>query len=146
MGRIPAELRENIARNIKAERIKKFPGKGGGKLCAETFGVTPQQWSPWERGMRTPDEYRLLQIAEFFGCSVEHLRRGSDATEVRRVAPPMPEPLADISTDFCNGLKDYVKSVGCILADGQKVHLDIRMTFWCCDESREREEHPAPGE
>lgn len=75
MGKIPNELRETIARNIRDCRMKKFPGRGGGKKCAESFGVSPQQWSPWERGMRTPDELRLSQIAEFFGVTVEFLRR-----------------------------------------------------------------------
>lgn len=75
MGKIPNELRETIARNIRDCRMKKFPGRGGGKKCAEAFGVSPQQWSPWERGMRTPDELRLSQIAEFFGVTVEYLRR-----------------------------------------------------------------------
>ncbi len=75
MGKIPNELRKIIARNIRDCRLKKFPGRGGGKKCAETFGVSPQQWSPWERGMRTPDELRLSQIAEFFGVTVEFLRR-----------------------------------------------------------------------
>ena len=75
MGKIPNELREIIARNIKECRLKKFPGRGGGKKCAETFGVSPQQWSPWERGTRTPDEVRLSQLAEFFGVTVEWMRR-----------------------------------------------------------------------
>lgn len=75
MGKIPNELRETIARNIRECRMKKYPGRGGGKKCAESFGVSAQQWSPWERGMRTPDELRLLQIADFFGVTVEFLRR-----------------------------------------------------------------------
>ena len=75
MGKIPAELRENIARNIRECRSRAFPGRGGGKRCAEAFGVTPQQWSPWERGLRTPDEVRLARIAELFGVTVEYLRR-----------------------------------------------------------------------
>lgn len=79
MGKIPDELRSTIARNIRACRMKKFPGRGGGKKCAEAFGVSPQQWSPWERGMRTPDESRLVKIAEFFGVTVEHLRRDNRA-------------------------------------------------------------------
>ncbi|MCD7898275.1 MAG: helix-turn-helix domain-containing protein [Planctomycetaceae bacterium] len=75
MGKIPNELREAIANNIKIERMKKFQGRGSGKRCAESFGVSPQQWSPWERGMRTPDEARLEQITQFFDVSVEYLRR-----------------------------------------------------------------------
>lgn len=75
MTRIPQKLRETIARNIRAWRMRKYPGRGGGKRCAEEFGVSPQQWSPWERGLRTPDELRLQEIADFFGTTVESLRR-----------------------------------------------------------------------
>lgn len=78
MGKIPDELRQTIARNIRNCRNKKYPGRGGGKKCAEAFGVSPQQWSPWERGMRTPDEYRLSQIAKFFDVTVEYLRRDNN--------------------------------------------------------------------
>ncbi len=75
MGKIPLELKQTIARNIRECRKEKFPGRGGGKKCAAAFGVSPQQWSPWEKGKRTPDESRLQQMADFFGVTVEHLRR-----------------------------------------------------------------------
>lgn len=75
MGKMPDALRETIARNIRYCRMRKFPGRGGGKRCAESFGVSPQQWSPWESGKRTPDELRLEQIANFFGTTVEWFRR-----------------------------------------------------------------------
>ncbi len=81
MGKIPNELRETIARNIRECRMKKYPGRGGGKKCAEEFGVSPQQWSPWERGVRTPDELRLSQIAGFFGVTVECLRRDNEVMQ-----------------------------------------------------------------
>lgn len=65
-----------------------FPGRGGGKKCAKAFGVLPQQWSPWETGMRTPDEMRMKLLAEFFGVSVDYLRTDHDhqenSTETRR--------------------------------------------------------------
>ncbi len=82
MGKIPEQLRQIIAANIHACRMKKFPERGGGKKCAEAFGVSPQQWSPWERGMRTPDELRLSQIASFFGVTVEHMRRDNSAPDI----------------------------------------------------------------
>jgi Predicted transcriptional regulators len=75
MGKIPQSLRETIARNIRECRMKKYPNRGGSKQCAEAIGVSPQQWSPWERGQRTPDEARLESIAKFFDVSVEFLRR-----------------------------------------------------------------------
>lgn len=98
MGKIPNELREIIARNIRDCRIKKFPGRGGGKKCAETFGVSPQQWSPWERGMRTPDELRLSQIAEFFGVTVEFLRRDNSVKK--------PELATDLPLSYSSYFAD----------------------------------------
>lgn len=77
MGKIPVELRNTIAENIRTCRRAFFPGRGGGKKCAEAFGVSPQQWSLWERAMRTPDELRLRQIADFFGVQQEWLRRNN---------------------------------------------------------------------
>ncbi len=88
MGKIPNHLRETIARNIRAYRVQKYPGRGGAKQCAEIFGVSPQQWSPWERGLRTPDESRLLQIAKFFNVTVEDLRRDTSDSST----PPTPPP------------------------------------------------------
>lgn len=90
MPKIPLELKERIARNIKECRLKKFPGRGGAKKCAEAFGVSPQQWSPWEKGYRTPDETRMSQLAMFFGVTVECLRRDN--------SPPVhPEPGISVS-------------------------------------------------
>ncbi len=88
MGKIPETLRHIIAANIRACRRKTFPGRGGGKRCAEAFGVSPQQWSPWERGMRTPNEQRLSQIAEFFGVTVEHMRCDHSAPDGLAGNPP----------------------------------------------------------
>ncbi len=85
MGKIPKELRQKIADSIKKLRLIHYPGRGGGKKCAAAFGVSPQQWSPWERGMRTPDEDRLDQIATFFDTTVEDIRRGIDT---RDPSPP----------------------------------------------------------
>lgn len=91
MGKIPLELREMIAANIRACRMKQYPGRGGGKKCAEAFGVSPQQWSPWERGMRTPDEQRLKDLAEFFGVTVGFLR--GDSGQQGQNASPSAEPM-----------------------------------------------------
>lgn len=89
---MPAELQKTIAANIRACRLEKFPGRGGAKKCAEAFGVSPQQWSPWERGMRTPDETRLQRIADFFGVTVEYLRRDNTVRPNRPEPPPPPMP------------------------------------------------------
>ncbi len=81
MGKIPDEQRQIIAQNIRACRKRKFPGRGGGQKCAAMFSayvgknISPQQWSPWESGLRTPEESRLRQIASFFDTSVEYMRR-----------------------------------------------------------------------
>ncbi|MCC8190320.1 MAG: helix-turn-helix transcriptional regulator [Planctomycetes bacterium] len=88
MGKMPNALRENIARNIRDCRLKNFPGRGGGKRCAESFGVSPQQWSPWESGKRTPDELRLEEIAKFFGTTVEWFRRDHRQEGSQNIALP----------------------------------------------------------
>ncbi len=78
MKQIPELLRRTIADNIRYCREQRFPGQGGSKQCADAFGVTQQQWSPWELGKRTPNESRLAEIAEFFGTTVEWLRERHD--------------------------------------------------------------------
>lgn len=77
MGRVPVDLRKNIAANIRNCRCRKYPMWGGAKKCAEAFGVTPQQWSQWERGAHMPDEYRMIQLGLFFNVSTEWLRRNN---------------------------------------------------------------------
>lgn len=87
VGKIPQHLRETIAGNIRECRCKKFPGHGGGTKCAKAFGVSLQQWSPWESGKRVPDELRLEQIAKFFGVSVEFMRRDHTAKPAEAMPP-----------------------------------------------------------
>ncbi len=71
MGGESRELRSIVGENIKYCREKRFPGQGGGKECADLFGVSQQQWSPWELGKRLPKEKRLWEFAEFFVTTVE---------------------------------------------------------------------------
>ncbi len=91
MSRIPQSLRATIARNIRECRREKFPGRGGSKKCAEKFSlysgknISPQQWSPWESGRRTPNEEYLQQIAAFFEKTVEYMLRDNS-----QPAPPIP--------------------------------------------------------
>lgn len=74
MGVESKELRLIVGENIKYCQEKRFPGMGGGKECAEAFGVSQQQWSPWQLGKRLPKEKRLVEIAEFFGMTPEWMR------------------------------------------------------------------------
>lgn len=80
MARYDKKLGLIIASNIRACRMARFPGRGGAKKCAEAFGVSPQQWSPWERGARTPSEEKLRQIAAFFGVTEEYLRTSRETS------------------------------------------------------------------
>lgn len=77
MGKVPVDLRHNIALNIRNCRQGRYPRWGGSKKCAEDFGVSPQQWSQWERGIHMPDEYRMMEIARFFGVTTAFLRRNN---------------------------------------------------------------------
>ena len=98
MGKIPEQLRQVIVANIRACRVEKYPGRGGGKRCAEAFGVSPQQWSLWACGLRTPDELRLSQIADFFGVTVEHMRRDHSTPDIPAANPP-PDFASDVSSN-----------------------------------------------
>lgn len=91
MGKISRELRETIAANIRNCRAKKFPGRGGGKQCAEAFGATPQQWSQWERGRRMPDKTRLEKIAAFFDVTMEWMRQDNTPPPEPAEANPPPQ-------------------------------------------------------
>jgi transcriptional regulator with XRE-family HTH domain len=77
MGKVPVDLRKHIAANIRGCRSERYPRWGGSKRCALDFGVSPQQWSQWERGTHMPDEFRMMEIARFFGVSTEYLRRNN---------------------------------------------------------------------
>ncbi len=92
MGKIPVDLRKNVANNIRNCRLGRYPMWGGSKMCALEFGVSPQQWSQWERGAHMPDEFRMMEIAEFFGVSTAFLRRENAGSPscggVRKSAPP----------------------------------------------------------
>ncbi len=85
MGKVPVDLRKNIAANIRNCRRARYPKWGGSRRCAVEFGVSPQQWSQWERGAHMPDEFRMKEIADFFGVSSEYLRRDN---RERKIAPP----------------------------------------------------------
>ncbi len=90
MGKVPVDLRKNIATNIRTCRSGRYPKWGGSKKCAEDFGVSPQQWSQWESGKHMPDEYRMMQIADFFGVSTEFLRRDNSVPGKETVEPRKP--------------------------------------------------------
>ncbi len=94
MGKVPVELRKNIADNIRSCRCIRYPMWGGAKKCAQDFGVSPQQWSQWERGAHMPDEFRMMELATFFGVDTEYLRRDNKGA----VANPFSERLFQIST------------------------------------------------
>jgi hypothetical protein len=76
-NRAKAEKRDAMLKilsdNLTALREKRFPGRGGSKRCAEELGMKQQQWSPWENGVRVPNEISLERIASFFGVTQEYL-------------------------------------------------------------------------
>lgn len=88
MGRIPVDLRRNIAVNIRNCRQRLFPKWGGAKRCAESFGVSAQKWSQWERGAHTPDEFRMIELARFFDVTTEWLRGDNSLESHRQERPP----------------------------------------------------------
>ncbi len=103
MPKIEPLLRGIIARNIRECRREKFPGRGGGKKCAEEFSqysgknISPQQWSPWESGGRTPNEESLQQIARFFGKTLEYMHSDNHPSAPIPRYEPVDESYADMS-------------------------------------------------
>ena len=141
MGKIPIELRNTIAHNIRECRKKKFPGRGGSKKCAEAFGVSPQQWSPWECGKRTPDEDRLVKIAKFFDVDVEYLRRDNSRPQPQMGSPPAPPALPGSPSDtrhrfaWSAVFPDAVELINAMAAKGLRIRitLDPREDFILLD-------------
>ncbi len=129
MGKMPDALRETIARNIRDCRMNKFPGRGGGKHCAESFGVSPQQWSPWESGKRTPDELRLEQIATFFGTTVEWFRKDHRQGMPTALAPLDTARGALIQTHVLGS--DLARPRSGVFAEGEEE--DISHYLWVID-------------
>lgn len=80
------EQKEIIAYNIHTLRNTKYPGWGGGRLCAIDFGVSTSHWSPWEVGSRTPDETSLQRIADFFGTTVDAIKSPPEGWETGKRA------------------------------------------------------------
>ena len=137
MGKIPEDLRKIIAANIRAEREKKFPGRGGCQKCAEALGVSPQQWSPWENGTRTPDEMRLRRIADFFGVTVEHMRRdnlsgcntpGASVPPANEPRPPEPS-LHTISCAESEIIWQMQRLYSGVASDGQRLQVSLNITL-----------------
>ncbi len=83
MRKVPVELRKNVATNIKHCRKNKYPKRGGAKRCAEEFGVSAQQWSHWESGSHMPNEFRMMELADFFDVDIEYLRRDNSVAPGR---------------------------------------------------------------
>lgn len=132
MGKIPSELREIIAWNIRDCRYKRYPGPGGSKQCAEAFKVQPQQWSHWETGNRTPDEASLAQIARFFDTTVEYMRRdnrslpansSSDSAYTQRDERWKHSAKPGSLASFFWLLHDFIQY---LMTEGIKVRIDRR--------------------
>lgn len=69
-----ASPKESIGSIIKEMRKKRFPGHGGIKKCAESFGVNYQQWRDWESGKSKPGTDYRQKLAEFFDTTVDEFR------------------------------------------------------------------------
>lgn len=65
--------KEAFTRNLKILRELKFPGRGSKTKIAEAIGIRPQQWGPWENGIRIPELRNLGKIASFFHVKHEEL-------------------------------------------------------------------------
>ncbi len=67
------ELREVIAWRIAEGRRSAYPHRGSLTKCAAEFGVSPQQWSQYESGHRSPEDHNLERIAKHLQTTVQNL-------------------------------------------------------------------------
>jgi transcriptional regulator with XRE-family HTH domain len=66
-------LREVIAWRIAEARKNAYPHTGGLTKCAAEFGISPQQWSQYEGGHRSPEDQNLERIAAHLKTTVREL-------------------------------------------------------------------------
>ena len=66
-------LREVIAWRIAEARKNAYPDRGSLTTCAAEFGISPQQWSQYESGHRSPEDHNLERIAAHLKTTVETL-------------------------------------------------------------------------
>ena len=59
-------------------RVMRIKRKMSLRDLADVIGATPNQISSWERGTSTPRLKTALQLAEYFGCTVEELMEDTD--------------------------------------------------------------------
>lgn len=98
-----------IGCNLEKLRKQKFPGHGGAKKCAETFGVAPQAWNGWEKGAKTPGDANQRKLAEFFGITVGELRGDEKAPSAKA---PRAEPVTyDAVVNACLSVQVAISDV-----------------------------------
>ena len=147
MRSLSPEQRKTIGANIRARRVDRFPGHGGSRRCAEAFGVSPQLWSLWEGGKRTPPETRLRQVAIFFAVTPDDLlgntigktdgsappaanappttdRKRSRAAFAAGRLPGMPPP--DAPESRCGLYRLVHRLIDAVMTDGIRIRLDER--------------------
>lgn len=67
-----------MKRNVLGERLKELRMQTGikQKVFADAFNVSSSAVSKWENGQNEPDMETLLEIAGYYGISIEELLRG----------------------------------------------------------------------
>lgn len=55
------------------EQLKKLRGNKSQKQIADEIGITKSSWAMYERGERVPRDEIKIQIAHFFGKTVEEI-------------------------------------------------------------------------
>ncbi|MBQ8275594.1 MAG: helix-turn-helix transcriptional regulator [Clostridia bacterium] len=72
------DIKDNVAKNITELRILNRMTQ---LELAEKLNYSDKTISKWERGESTPDIAVLVEMADLFGVSLDHLVRGKEAEE-----------------------------------------------------------------
>lgn len=83
-------------------------GLGRTRFVAEAFGISTSSAGKWLIGATAPDPWRFVEIADYFGVTVDELISGSPQGSIRARCPSSATRLRDGSVSLCSALLESV--------------------------------------
>ena len=80
------------------QRLREYRKNNGftQKQAAVYFSVTERQWQNYEGGAALPELEKLIEIADYFGVSVDYLLGRSDTPEIDLTLYPIKQKIYDL--------------------------------------------------
>lgn len=105
-----SQMMRIVSTNLSRLRNEKYPGRGGKKSCSEALGLKQQQWTPWEKGVRLPNDDSLAKIAELFGVTVEYLKTDHAVSADIKAEVRATESHDAVLNDLVQGVSSVIAS------------------------------------